>query len=104
RMSPDGLGWAVLLFAVAWAADIMAYLTGSLLRGPKLWPRFSPNKTWSGFLGGLVAGAAAGAIAAAWLDMGSLTAVWGAVLGLAAAAATMAGDLRESALKRRYGV
>ena len=25
------------------------------LKGPKLWPRFSPNKTWSGFVGGLVA-------------------------------------------------
>lgn len=104
RMSPGGLGWAVLLFAVAWASDIMAYLTGSLLRGPKLWPRFSPNKTWSGFVGGLAAGAAAGAVAAAWLDMGALNTALGAALGLAAAGATMAGDLWESALKRRYGV
>ncbi len=104
RMSPDGLGWAVLLFAVAWAADIMAYVTGSLVRGPRLWPRFSPNKTWSGFLGGLAAGAVAGAVAAAWLDLGPLTAVWGGLLGLIAAGATMAGDLWESALKRRYGV
>lgn len=104
RMTPEGLGWTVLLFAVAWASDILAYLTGSLLKGPKLWPRFSPNKTWSGFVGGLAAGAAAGAAAAFVLDIGPLTAAWGALLGLAAAVATMAGDLWESALKRRYGV
>jgi phosphatidate cytidylyltransferase len=100
----QGLYWTVFVFVMAWSADIMAYLTGNLLGGPKLWPRFSPNKTWSGFWGGLAAGALAGAAMAAWLDMGLLTAVWGAALGFAAALATMAGDLWESALKRRYGV
>ena len=65
---------------------------------------FSPNKTWSGFIGGILAGAVAGAVMTAWVDMGALTVVWGAILGLAAALATMAGDLWESALKRRFGV
>jgi len=102
--SAQGLYWTVLVFAVAWAADILAYLVGSALGGPKLWPRFSPNKTWSGFIGGLLAGSIAGAVMAAWLDMGALTALWGGVLGLAAALATMGGDLWESALKRRFGV
>lgn len=100
----QGLYWTVLVFAVAWASDILAYLVGSAVGGPKLWPRFSPNKTWSGFIGGLVAGMIAGGVMAAWLDMGYLNAVWGAVLGLAAALATMGGDLWESALKRRFGV
>lgn len=99
----QGLYWTVFAFAVAWASDIMAYLAGSTFGGPKLWPRFSPNKTWSGFIGGLVAGTVAGALLAAFLDMG-IGPVWGAVLGLAASLATMAGDLWESALKRRYGV
>lgn len=99
-----GLHWTVLVFAVTWSADIMAYIVGSQLGGPKLWPRFSPNKTWSGFIGGLIAGSIAGAVIAAWLDMGRLTILWGGVLGLAAALATMAGDLWESALKRRFGV
>lgn len=100
----SGLYWTILVFAVAWSADILAYLVGSAVGGPKLWPRFSPNKTWSGFIGGLAAGVVAGGLMAAWLDMGHLTAFWGAVLGLAAALATMAGDLWESALKRRFGV
>ena len=106
-----GLSWTVFAFAVAWSSDVMAYLVGSLVGGPKLWPRFSPNKTWSGFFGGLAAGTVAGGLLAGgfhiwfafWPDMG-LHAFWGAVLGLLGALATMAGDLWESALKRRYGV
>lgn len=99
-----GLSWTVFAFAVAWSSDVMAYLVGSLVGGPKLWPRFSPNKTWSGFIGGLIAGMLAGAFMAGWLEMGRLNIFWGGVLGLAAALATMAGDLWESALKRRFGV
>lgn len=101
---PVGLHWTALVFAVAWAADILAYLVGSLVGGPKLWPRFSPNKTWSGFIGGLVAGMIAGGGMATWMEMGRLNVFWGAALGLAGALATMAGDLWESALKRRFGV
>ncbi len=102
--SAQGLNWTVFALAVTWAADIAAYLFGSLIGGPKLWPRYSPNKTWSGFSGGLLAGLITGAVIAGWLDMGRLTVAWGALLGLAGALATMAGDLWESALKRRFGV
>lgn len=103
RMRPDGLGWTVMLFAIAWAADICAYLLGSLLKGPRLWPRFSPNKTWSGFVGGLVAGVIAAVLVARWMDVG-LTLRIALVVGFVAALATMGGDLWESALKRRFGV
>lgn len=102
--STVGLHWTVLVFAVAWSADIVAYLAGSTIGGPKLWPRFSPNKTWSGFVGGILAGAVAGAVMTAGFDMGRLTIIWGSALGLAAALATMAGDLWESGIKRRFGV
>ncbi len=102
--SAQGLHWTIFALAVTWAADIAAYMVGSLVGGPKLWPRYSPNKTWSGFVGGLAAGMITGAVIAGWLDMGRLTIFWGAVLGLAGALATMAGDLWESALKRRFGV
>ncbi|RZJ32103.1 MAG: phosphatidate cytidylyltransferase [Brevundimonas sp.] len=97
-----GLYWTIFTFMATWTADSVAYLVGSSVGGPKLWPRFSPNKTWSGFVGGLAGGAIAGALLGVFLDMG--IGLWGALLGLAAAAATMAGDLWESALKRRYGV
>jgi hypothetical protein len=52
RRMEAGLSWTLLMFTVTWFADIFAFATGSLLKGPKLWPRYSPNKTWSGFFGG----------------------------------------------------
>lgn len=97
-----GVYWTVFAFMVTWSADSIAYLAGSSIGGPKLWPRYSPNKTWSGFIGGLIGGAVCGALLGAYLDMG--IGLWGGLMGLLAATATMAGDLWESALKRRYGV
>ncbi len=103
REMPRGREWTVLLFAVAWAADIAAFAVGSTLKGPKLWPRFSPNKTWSGFIGGLAAAMGAGA-ALSFLPRMGLTVGTSAMIGLVAGLATMAGDLWESMLKRRFGV
>ena len=102
--SAVGFYWVTLTFAVTWAADIAAFLVGSTVGGRKLWPRYSPNKTWSGFIGGLAAGTLAGAAMSALPESGAPGVGWSALLGLAAAAAAMAGDLWESALKRRFGV
>lgn len=115
RRMEAGLSWTLLMFTVTWFADIFAFATGSLLKGPKLWPRFSPNKTWSGFFGGLACASLVGALIAApsALHIGLPNVVmpafqlnlWAAALiGLAVGLATMAGDLWESALKRRFGV
>lgn len=103
RATPQGFRWTVLLFAVTWSADICAFLVGNTLKGPKLWPRFSPNKTWSGFAGGLIgAMGSAMAVSAATRMSPSLAAA--AAIGLGGGLATMAGDLWESMLKRRFGV
>lgn len=110
RRMDAGLSWTLLMFTVTWFADIFAYVTGSLMKGPKLWPRYSPNKTWSGFFGGLVA-AALGAVGIQALSqvlpaLEDLTLAWTTVaaVGLLGGLATMAGDLWESILKRRFGV
>jgi phosphatidate cytidylyltransferase len=95
RHTAQGAGWTVMLFATTWAADICAFAVGNALKGPRLWPRFSPNKTWSGFFGGLF-GAAAAAVGVAGFLMH--------LIGLTAGLATMMGDLWESMLKRRFGV
>ena len=103
RSTNQGHWWTMMLFAATWAADIGAFAVGSTLKGPKLWPRFSPNKTWSGFVGGLVAATAAG-VSMALLPAFQLN-LWAAgFIGLAVGLATMGGDLWESALKRRFGV
>lgn len=103
RQTDQGHWWTLMLFAGTWAADVGAFAVGSTLKGPKLWPRFSPNKTWSGFLGGLVAATAVGALMAA-LPAFRLNLVAAALIGLSVGLATMAGDLWESAIKRRFGV
>lgn len=46
----------LILLLTSWISDISAYLIGSKLKGPKLAPKISPGKTWSGSLGGLIIG------------------------------------------------
>lgn len=98
-----GLELVLWLLAVVWATDIAAYLVGRAIGGPKLAPRVSPGKTWSGLFGGLVAGTLAAAGVGALLfpdpEVRRVSA-----LGLAMAAAAQAGDLLESGVKRRRGV
>ncbi|MET3352725.1 UNVERIFIED_ORG: phosphatidate cytidylyltransferase [Xanthobacter viscosus] len=100
--TPLGLIAVLFLCAVVWATDIFAYFTGRALGGPKLWPRVSPNKTWSGAIGGTLAGMAAGVLVAAIPGGAALLPVAGLALGLSII--SQAGDLAESALKRLFGV
>jgi len=103
RNDPEyGLQALLFLFATVWATDIFAYLTGRTLGGPLLWPKLSPNKTWSGALGGLVGGVAAG-VAVAYASGGTRGVVAG-VLALVLSIVAQGGDLFESAIKRRFGV
>jgi phosphatidate cytidylyltransferase len=100
----EGTAWTVALFSITWAADIGAYAVGRIAGGPKLWPRISPNKTWSGFFGGLVAATLVGAALYRLLPALELGLLQASVIGLIGGAATMVGDLWESMLKRRFGV
>ncbi|MDB5424943.1 MAG: hypothetical protein JWQ29_2359 [Phenylobacterium sp.] len=115
RSTHQGEWWTLMLLLVTWSADIGAFAIGSILKGPKLWPRFSPNKTWSGFIGGLACASLMGVLVAtpfkldidiprAFMPAFQLNMGAAALIGLAVGLATMAGDLWESALKRRFGV
>src|SRR5579872_2931975 len=88
------------LFALVWGVDVMAYFGGRLIGGPKLWPRVSPGKTWSGFIVGIVCGAAISLLLAP--EGGAKSAIF--ALGLIGGAIAQGGDLFESAVKRRFGV
>ncbi len=97
------LGFQAIAFVAlsVWSTDILAFFVGRALGGPLLWPRVSPNKTWSGAIGGL-AGGVAGGIAVAYAS-GSGRLVSLGVLALALSVLAQAGDLFESAIKRRFG-
>ncbi|GGH19084.1 phosphatidate cytidylyltransferase [Cribrihabitans marinus] len=95
-----GLIWMLWLIAVVVATDVAGYFCGKGLGGPKLWPRVSPKKTWSGTGGGWLAAAAVGLIFGPQTGVG-LALVLVSVL---AAMASQAGDIAESALKRHVGV
>lgn len=100
-----GLLW---MFAVVWATDIAAYFTGRSLGGPKLCPPISPKKTWSGFIGGILAAAAAGFLVAWGGERFGLSLPFGllgiSILSVIASVASQIGDLGESALKRHCNV
>ena len=53
-VQPEGLKLILWILFVVWAADTGAFFAGSAIGGPKLAPAISPNKTWSGAIGGLV--------------------------------------------------
>ncbi len=105
RSGDPGRPWTLALLAIAWAADIAAFAAGSVVKGPKLWPRISPNKTWSGFAAGLAAAVLTAELMAIWpVGRSGLPVAWAWAIGLIVGLATMAGDLCESMLKRRFGV
>lgn len=111
---------SLLVFAVSPLCDTMAYFVGSALRGKKLCPAISPNKTISGAIGGIAGGAiggvavyffsnwlySAGVLAGTAFTVGALWAdvIIFIVAGALFAALTELGDLAESVIKRKLGI
>ena len=90
---------------MVWAMDVGGFIVGCNLKGPKLAPKISPNKTWSGLIGGIIL-----AMAVSYLyiylvirdDTGMHT--FFVILGGIVAAVSQIGDLIESAIKRKLGI
>lgn len=91
----------LFLFAVVWVTDVAAYFVGRAIGGPKLWTAVSPNKTWSGALGGTLGGGVAGLLVCrlAGLDLAPML----VLVAFALSVASQGGDLLESAIKRHFG-
>ena len=95
---------------MVWSVDIGGYIIGSSLKGPKLAPHISPNKTWSGLVGGVIL-----AISVSFIYMYATKNIFNlpmplneqlrfAQLGAFIAIVAQIGDLIESAIKRYLGV
>jgi phosphatidate cytidylyltransferase len=101
--SDASLGMLAVIFVIVIviASDTAGFLFGRVLGGPKLWPRLSPNKTWAGMIGALVASSIIGAFF--WFAVPEASAVRLAATGVVLSLAAQGGDLAESAIKRRFG-
>lgn len=111
-----GMTPAILLIAGVIGTDVGAYFAGRTFGGPKIAPRISPSKTWSGLIGGMIgAGLLMVAIQALiyWgridaRDHSDIYLAYGwqrlALMGVALAAVAQTGDFFESWMKRRAGV
>ncbi len=111
-----GMTPTIMLIAGVIGTDVGAYFAGRTLSGPKIAPRISPSKTWSGLLGGMVgAGLMMIAIQAAIYAFrggnagdGDVYLTYGwqrlALTGAALAVVAQIGDFFESWMKRRAGV
>lgn len=98
-------GWQPVfwLLLVVWATDTGAYFAGRAIGGPKLAPRISPNKTWAGLIGGMVAAAAITLL----LSLGTRETTISpeaAIVAMVLAVVAQIGDLLESHYKRCHGV
>src|SRR6202521_958869 len=96
-----GLLAVIFVIIIVIASDTAGFLSGRLMGGPKLWPRISPNKTWAGLIGALVASSIVGALF--WFAVPDGSAVRLAAAGAMLSFVAQAGDLAESAIKRRFG-
>jgi phosphatidate cytidylyltransferase len=96
-----GSGIVLVMLLMVWATDIAAYFAGRLIGGPKIYPKISPNKTWAGLAGGMLAAGFVGIALSVLINFGALTMF---LMGALTAIVAQSGDFLESWIKRKFGV
>lgn len=93
------------MLLLVWSTDIGAYLFGRWLKGPKLAPSISPNKTWSGSIGGVFTCLSVATLLAQFNTSAYVpTLSWFLKHALLISLVSQIGDLFESWIKRKLGV
>ena len=85
-----------------WANDASAFFVGSRLGKHPMAPRISPNKTWEGFIAGIVFSVAVWCLFPLIPGL-ELPIIWAIIGGLACGWIGILGDLVESRIKRTTG-
>jgi phosphatidate cytidylyltransferase len=99
---PDGPRRVTAYIATVVCSDVGGYAAGVLFGKHPLAPSVSPKKSWEGFVGSVIACAAAGGIF--FVQLFDESAVLGVVFGVAVVATATLGDLGESMVKRDIGI
>jgi phosphatidate cytidylyltransferase len=101
RALPQGDYRLLAVFGLTWLADTGAYFVGQTWGRHRMAPRWSPNKTWEGLVGGIGVAIVCGTLL---IGLAGLGWVHGAILGFLLATLTSVGDLGVSMIKRQVGV
>ena len=97
-----GVNFTLLVLILVWSVDTGAFLAGKTFGGPKLAPAISPNKTWSGFVGGIIFGLGSVVLLTRVMNIEVAESFW-AFAGVSVFLA-QGGDLLESWCKRFFKV
>lgn len=100
---PDGEIAVLAVIGAAAVTDIGGYAFGVAFGRHKVAPAISPNKSWEGLVGGVVAATVLGVLVLPRLG-DTFTVAGAAVLVAVCGLASFAGDLTESMVKRDLGV
>jgi phosphatidate cytidylyltransferase len=105
RGLPDGQWWFLVVLPAVWFADAGAFLVGRKYGRHRMAPMISPNKTWEGYLGGIVmAAVATPLLALVWRVVApGVNLEVALLLGFVIAIVAPLGDLGESMIKRQFG-
>jgi len=104
RDGAAGMEAVFFLYGVVWATDSAAYFSGRALGGPKLAPKISPNKTWSGALAGTGAALIVSFIMVCLMANFTLSLPLTLILAFVLSIVSQIGDIGESWLKRHFNV
>ena len=94
------LFFLTIAFTVTISTDVGAYIAGNIIGGSKIAPTLSPNKTWAGFFGGILATL----FISNFIFQNNSSIVYGTLFFLFASIVCQLGDMTESALKRSFNI
>jgi phosphatidate cytidylyltransferase len=102
----NGFYWIALAFLASMFSDMGAFLIGRKIGRTKMMTRVSPNKSWEGYIGGVVVAILLTGLIAWGVHqfIPAVTLQAGLVIGLVVSVLAPLGDFGESMLKRPFGI